>query len=78
MGAVVGFLFFNSHESEVFNENVLSILDIYGHLIALMIINELSTLKVMSAALKTTSGITHSRDPETGSIDIPDCEACSA
>ena len=66
-GEFVGFLFFNSHESEVFNENVLSILDIYGHLIALMIINELSTLKVMSAALKTTSGITHSRDPETGS-----------
>lgn len=66
-GEFVGFLFFNSHESEVFNENVLSILDIYGHLIALMIINELSTLKIMSAALKTTSGITHLRDPETGS-----------
>lgn len=66
-GEFIGFLFFNSHESDVFTENVLSILDIYGHLIALMIINELSTLKVMSAALKTTSGITHLRDPETGS-----------
>lgn len=66
-GEFIGFLFFNSHESDVFTENVLSILDIYGHLIALMIINELTTLKVMDAALKTTSGITHVRDPETGS-----------
>ncbi len=66
-GEFVGFLFFNSHESDVFTENVLSILDIYGHLIALMVVNELSTLKVMSAALKTTRNITHMRDPETGS-----------
>ena len=66
-GEFFGFLFFNSHQADVFTENVLSILDIYGHLIALMIINELTTLKVMNAALKTTSGITHFRDPETGS-----------
>lgn len=66
-GEFVGFLFFNSHQSDVFTENVLSVLDIYGHLIALMIVNELATLKVMNAALKTTSGITHFRDPETGS-----------
>jgi HD-GYP domain-containing protein (c-di-GMP phosphodiesterase class II) len=32
-----------------------------------MVINELTTLKVMNAALKTTSNITHLRDPETGS-----------
>lgn len=66
-GEFVGFLFFNSLESNVFTEKVLNTLDIYGHLIALMIINELSTLKVMGAALKTTSNITHRRDPETGS-----------
>ncbi|MDP1615241.1 MAG: HD domain-containing protein [Methylococcales bacterium] len=66
-GVFVGFLFFNSHEKDVFAENILSILDIYGHLIALMIINELSTVKVMGAALKTTSGMVHLRDPETGS-----------
>ncbi|MBS0496393.1 MAG: HD domain-containing protein [Proteobacteria bacterium] len=66
-GEFVGFLFFNSHQADVFTENVLSVLDVYGHLIALMIVNELASLKVMSAALKTTSGITHFRDPETGS-----------
>ena len=66
-GEFVGFLFFNSYETDVFSEDTLNNLDVYGHLIALMIINELSTLKVMAAALKTTSGITHLRDPETGS-----------
>lgn len=66
-GEFVGFLFFNSHQADVFTENVLSVLDVYGHLIALMIVNELASLKVMNAALKTTSGITHFRDPETGS-----------
>ena len=66
-GEFIGFLFFNSHKSDAFTEKILSILDIYGHLISLMIINERSTFKVMSAALKTTSGITHLHDPETGS-----------
>ncbi len=66
-GEFIGFLFFNSYESEVFTEKVLSDLDVYGHLISLMIVNELATLKVMSAAIKTTSHITHERDPETGS-----------
>lgn len=66
-GEFIGFLFFNAYQIDVFTEKVLSILDIYGHLISLMMINELSTFKVMSAALKTTSHITHLRDPETGS-----------
>jgi len=66
-GDFIGFLFFNTYKNDIFTEQVLSILDIYGHLISLMIINELSTIKVMSAALKTTNHITHLRDPETGS-----------
>ena len=63
-GEFIGFLFFNADESNVFTENVL---DIYGHLISLMIINEIATFKAMNAALRTTSNITHLRDPETGS-----------
>ncbi len=59
-------LFFNSYQSDVFTDKTLRELDIFGHLIALMIINELTTVRVMSAALKTTSKITHMRDPETG------------
>lgn len=66
-GNFVGFLFFNSYQRDVFTESALNILDIFGHLISLMIINELAIFEVMSAAIKTTSHITHLRDPETGS-----------
>jgi HD-GYP domain-containing protein (c-di-GMP phosphodiesterase class II) len=66
-GEFIGFLFFNSYKNDAFTEKVLRDLDVYAHLVSLMVINELATLKVMGAALKTTSGITHLRDPETGS-----------
>ncbi len=64
---LIGFIFFNSYEKDVFTEQNLREIDIYGHLIALMIINEISALKVLTAAVKTTGQITHMRDPETGS-----------
>ncbi len=66
-GVFIGFLFFNSNQPEVFNENVLKQLDIYGHLISLLIINEFSSIQTLSAAIKTTGNISHLRDPETGS-----------
>jgi HD-GYP domain-containing protein (c-di-GMP phosphodiesterase class II) len=66
-GEFIGFLFFNSYQTNVFTEKTLKELDVFGHLIALMVINELSTIHVMNAALKTTGKITHLRDPETGS-----------
>ncbi len=66
-GAFLGFLFFNSYESDVFNETALQQLDLHGHLISLMVINELKSIQALSAAVKTTGNITHQRDPETGS-----------
>ena len=66
-GVFIGFIFFNSYETEVFSERVLREIDLYGHLIAMMIVNELSSIKTLSAALRTTSHLTHIRDPETGS-----------
>jgi HD-GYP domain-containing protein (c-di-GMP phosphodiesterase class II) len=66
-GDFVGFIFYNSKEKDVFTENVLNQLDIFGHIISLMVINELSHINTLTAAVKTTSHITHSRDPETGS-----------
>jgi len=66
-GAFFGFLFFNSYEKDVFNERVLEALDLHGHIIALMVINEMSSIQTLSAAIKTTGHITHQRDPETGS-----------
>lgn len=66
-GNFFGFIFFNSDQRDVFTENVLRHIDIYGHMISLMVINELTAIHTLSAALKTTGSITHVRDPETGS-----------
>ena len=66
-GQFIGFIFFNSYETDVFSEKVLRELDLFGHLIALMVLNELATLRVVTAAVKTTGQLTHMRDPETGS-----------
>ena len=66
-GVFFGFIFFNSDRTDVFNEKTLHQIDIYGHLISLMVINELTPVQVLNAAIKTTGKITHVRDPETGS-----------
>ncbi len=66
-GEFVGFIFFNSYDTDVFTEKVLRELDVYGHLVALMVISELSSINILTAAIKTTGNITHHRDPETGS-----------
>lgn len=66
-GVFFGFIFFNSSESDVFTEHVLSQIDVYGHMISLMIINELTAIKTLTAVVRSTGHITHCRDPETGS-----------
>lgn len=66
-GKFFGFMFFNANEKDVFTENVLRQIDIYSHMISLMVINELASIKILAAAVKTTGRITHVRDPETGS-----------
>ncbi len=66
-GTFMGFIFFNSNEQEVFNEKILRELDLFGHLISLMVINEIANINILTAAIKTTGSITHVRDPETGS-----------
>jgi len=66
-GDFIGFLFFNSREANVFTEDVLEQLDIYGHLIALMVTSEIAAVHTLAAMVKATGHITHHRDPETGS-----------
>lgn len=66
-GVFFGFIFFNSYEAEVFTETALRELDIFGHMIALMVLNELTVMRTLIAAVTTTAHITHLRDPETGS-----------
>lgn len=65
-GVFIGFLFFNSDKKDVFNESVLRQLDLYGHMISLLLINEFTSVKTLTAAIKTTGNLSHLRDPETG------------
>jgi HD-GYP domain-containing protein (c-di-GMP phosphodiesterase class II) len=66
-GVLIGFIFFNSRETDAFRTEVLNQLDIFGHMIALLVINELTAVRTLTAAVRTTGHITHVRDPETGS-----------
>jgi HD-GYP domain-containing protein (c-di-GMP phosphodiesterase class II) len=66
-GVFFGFVFFNSHEADVFGENVLQQLDVFGHMISLLVINEIASMHTLLAAVTTAAHMTHSRDPETGS-----------
>ena len=63
----IGFIFFNSYETDSFTPEVLHELDLIGHMISLLVINELESVRTLTAAIKTTGHITHIRDPETGS-----------
>ncbi len=66
-GTFIGFIFFNADKPDVFTETVLRQVDIYAHMISLLVINELNSVQTLAAAIKTTGSITHVRDPETGS-----------
>lgn len=66
-GIFFGFIFFNADKKNVFSENVLRQIDVYSHMISLMVINELTAIRTLTAVVKTTGSITHVRDPETGS-----------
>ncbi|MCX7184395.1 MAG: HD-GYP domain-containing protein [Nitrosospira sp.] len=63
----IGFLFFNSFKPHPFVPEVLRQIDIYGHLIALMVINELTAIRTLLAAVQAARSMTHYRDVETGS-----------
>ncbi len=66
-GTFIGFLFFNSFQEHPFIAPALRQLDIYGHLIALMVINELTAIRTLLAAVRAARSMTHYRDLETGS-----------
>jgi HD-GYP domain-containing protein (c-di-GMP phosphodiesterase class II) len=61
-----GFVFFNSYKRRSFTDESLHFLDIFGHLVALLAVNELASIHTMLAALKTARRFTNERDFETG------------
>lgn len=65
-GEFFGFLFFNSYQKNVFDEDCLHYLDIIGHLLSLLVMNELSTMRSLVATVKSAASMTLHRDPETG------------
>jgi HD-GYP domain-containing protein (c-di-GMP phosphodiesterase class II) len=65
-GVFFGFVFYRSRVATPFRPEVLHYLDVFGHLISLVIINEISAIHTLLAALKTARGMTHHRDIETG------------
>lgn len=65
-GDFFGFLFFNSHRKNVFNESTLHYLDMVGHLLSLLVIHDLSTSRNLLAIVKTAANMTGHRDIETG------------
>lgn len=66
-GELFGFLFFNAYQSGCFSEAVLQQLDLFGHLITLVIISELSALQTLAGTVRTAREMMHARDDETGS-----------
>ena len=65
-GSFVGFLFFNSLKAHPFDPITLRQIDVYGHLIALMVINELTVIRTLLATVHATRSMTKHRDVETG------------
>lgn len=63
---MIGFIFFNSYEADVFNTEVLHYLDLFGHMITLLIANELSTIRTLFSTLQAARNVSHFRDNETG------------
>jgi HD-GYP domain-containing protein (c-di-GMP phosphodiesterase class II) len=65
-GAFFGFLFFDSRRPNRFTPETLHALDVFGHLIALVIIHDLSRLRTLACVVKAARDLTHHRDMETG------------
>ncbi len=61
-----GFVFYNSYQKHVFEEAVLGELDICSHLIMLLVVNEWSHIRTLTATVRSALSMTRQRDPETG------------
>lgn len=66
-GHFLGFLFFNSRQTDAFDPATLHELDMTGHLLAFMLYSERSKIKTLLATVRSAREMSHHRDPETGS-----------
>ena len=63
---LLGFVFFNAKTSNVFTEQCMQELDVIGHLLSLVLLNEMTNVRTLLATLRSALDLTHSRNPETG------------
>lgn len=65
-GALWGFVFFDASRPGVLSEEALADLDVFAHLVSALATHELSSQRLLAAALNTAVEMVHRRDPETG------------
>lgn len=65
-GEFFGFVFFNGDRANCFSESVVTQLDPFGRLMALVVVSELRSIRRLTAATRTIRHITSHRDCETG------------
>ncbi len=65
-GRCNGFIFFNASVPQCFTEATLARLDVFAHLIAGIVLNEINAVRTLLGALRSANEMVHYRDPETG------------
>jgi HD-GYP domain-containing protein (c-di-GMP phosphodiesterase class II) len=65
-GEFIGLLFFNSRRADAFDDPTLSYLDLAGHLIAMLVAEQVSTAQTLLASVRSTTTLARARDFETG------------
>lgn len=65
-GDFFGFVFFNSYRKNVFDEEALHFLDVFGHLISLVVVSEIASIRTLVSTVRAARDITNLRDTETG------------
>ena len=61
----IGFIFYNSFETEAFEESTLNDLDMMSHILSLLVSHEQDIVGTLQATVRSAMNFTHHRDPET-------------
>lgn len=65
-GVFSGFIFFDSRKADVFDADVLALVLLYADIMALMISNELTSIRMLTGAVEVSRAFCNMRDFETG------------
>ncbi|BBP00653.1 transcriptional regulator [Sulfuriferula nivalis] len=65
-GSLFGFVFFDSYQKNVLNEEALHFLDVIGHLVSLLVMNEIAAVRTLVSTVQAARDMANLRDQETG------------